>query len=258
MVNKPTGSCALQQQGRAALWGPQASKRGQASESASVAPSCGTAAGTPPQRPPKRTRSSNPTTALHAPPLQLHLVLDTSLAGDHVDVRAYASRALSLGDKALATEFVELPCEVLMGEAERVGRERPRAAGACGRLRCRAAAHGLQRHSWGPRIGVNVFACFGGCHPWHALAWSTSVGIRLKSSAKLRTPSPLNSQPACVWGPREGAAAGGRRGPGCEPRAPAAAAGHRAALRRGRRGEAWILCMWGTVFARRAVGFACA
>ena len=53
----------------------------------------------------------------------MHLVLDTSLAGDHVDVRAYASRALSLGDKALATEFVELPCEVLMGEAERVGRE---------------------------------------------------------------------------------------------------------------------------------------
>lgn len=51
----------------------------------------------------------------------IHLVLDTSLAGDHVDVRAYASRALSLGDKTLATEFVELPCEVLMGEAERVG-----------------------------------------------------------------------------------------------------------------------------------------
>lgn len=38
-------------------------------------------------------------------------------------MRAYASRTLALGDKALATEFVELPCEVLMGEAERVGRE---------------------------------------------------------------------------------------------------------------------------------------
>lgn len=51
----------------------------------------------------------------------IHLLVDTSLGGEHVDVRAYAGRALVLGDKALATEFVELPCEVLMGEAERVG-----------------------------------------------------------------------------------------------------------------------------------------
>ena len=33
------------------------------------------------------------------------------------------SRLLTLGDKVLATEFVEMPCEVLFGEAERVGGE---------------------------------------------------------------------------------------------------------------------------------------
>jgi hypothetical protein len=79
--------------------------------------------------------------------LQIHLVLDTSLAGEHVDVRAYASRALSLGDKALATEFVELPCEVLMGEAERVGRERPGgSAGGPSLLKC-----GLRKTAAGAR-----------------------------------------------------------------------------------------------------------
>ena len=51
----------------------------------------------------------------------VHLVVDTSLAGDHVDVKAYAGRSLGLSDKPLATEFVEVPCEALMGEAERVG-----------------------------------------------------------------------------------------------------------------------------------------
>jgi len=72
------------------------------------------------------TGACNPQPPSHAPkppPPQIHLVVDTGLTGDHVDVKAYASRGLSLGDKALATEFVELPCEVLMGEVERVGRE---------------------------------------------------------------------------------------------------------------------------------------
>lgn len=51
----------------------------------------------------------------------IHLVVDTTLVNKKFDIKAYVSRALSLGDKVLATEFVELPCEVLLGDVERVG-----------------------------------------------------------------------------------------------------------------------------------------
>lgn len=40
---------------------------------------------------------------------------------DKLKVQAYVSRSLTLGDKSLATEFVELPCDVLYGDVERVG-----------------------------------------------------------------------------------------------------------------------------------------
>lgn len=65
--------------------------------------------------------ASGASPAAAAGPGPVHLVVDTSLSGDRVDVKAYGGRGLSLGDKPLATEFVELPCDVLMGEAERVG-----------------------------------------------------------------------------------------------------------------------------------------
>lgn len=51
----------------------------------------------------------------------VHLVLDTALAGDHVGVSAYISRSLALGDKPLATEFVQVPCDVQYTEVEKVG-----------------------------------------------------------------------------------------------------------------------------------------
>lgn len=52
----------------------------------------------------------------------IHLLVDTTLSGGRFNIQAFMSRLLTLkGDKVLATEFVEMPCEVLFGEAERVG-----------------------------------------------------------------------------------------------------------------------------------------
>jgi hypothetical protein len=51
----------------------------------------------------------------------VHLVVDTSLTRERVGVAAYVSRVLALGDKALATEFVEVPCDVPYADVERVG-----------------------------------------------------------------------------------------------------------------------------------------
>ena len=53
--------------------------------------------------------------------LQIHLLVDTTLSDQKFNIQAFVSRLLTLGDKVLATEFVEMPCEVLFGEAERVG-----------------------------------------------------------------------------------------------------------------------------------------
>jgi hypothetical protein len=52
---------------------------------------------------------------------QVHLLIDTTLSESKFSIQAFMSRLLTLGDKVLATEFVEMPCEVLFGEAERVG-----------------------------------------------------------------------------------------------------------------------------------------
>jgi len=51
----------------------------------------------------------------------VHLRLDTSLEQDKLPVQTYISRNLALGDKAIAMEFLEVPCEVLYGDIERVG-----------------------------------------------------------------------------------------------------------------------------------------
>lgn len=51
----------------------------------------------------------------------VHLVVDTTLATKRFVVKAYVSRTLGLGDKHLATEFIEVPSEILYGEAQRVG-----------------------------------------------------------------------------------------------------------------------------------------
>lgn len=52
---------------------------------------------------------------------QVHVRLDTSLQEDKLKIQAFVSRSLTLGDKSLAMEFVELPCDVLYGDVERVG-----------------------------------------------------------------------------------------------------------------------------------------
>lgn len=69
--------------------------------------------------------------------LQVHLVVDTTLAKDKIATQAYVSRTLTLGDKALATEFVEVPCDVLFGAVEKVG-------GALSRS-CHKTRHCLQQ-----------------------------------------------------------------------------------------------------------------
>lgn len=52
----------------------------------------------------------------------VHLALDTSGGQDgHMGVRAFVSRALSIGGVELAREFLEVDCEVRSTEAERVG-----------------------------------------------------------------------------------------------------------------------------------------
>jgi translation initiation factor 3 subunit F len=54
-------------------------------------------------------------------PNPVHLALDTSGQGGRMGVRAFVSRALSIGGRELAREFLEVDCEVRGTEAERVG-----------------------------------------------------------------------------------------------------------------------------------------
>jgi translation initiation factor 3 subunit F len=56
-------------------------------------------------------------------PNSVHLQVDTTLSGGKFSIHAFMSRILSVGEKVLSTEFVEMPCEVLFGDAERVGVE---------------------------------------------------------------------------------------------------------------------------------------
>ncbi|MEW5296894.1 MAG: hypothetical protein WDW36_000141 [Sanguina aurantia] len=57
-----------------------------------------------------------------SPSSSVHILLDTTLSGKRSHgAQAFTSRLLSLGDKVLATEFVEVPLEVLYADIERVG-----------------------------------------------------------------------------------------------------------------------------------------
>lgn len=58
---------------------------------------------------------------MHHPFLQIHLLVDTTLAEKKFTIQAFQSRTLALGEKVLATEFVEVPCEVLFSDAEKIG-----------------------------------------------------------------------------------------------------------------------------------------
>ncbi len=49
------------------------------------------------------------------------MLVDTTLSDKKFSIHSFMSRQLSLGDKVLGTEFVEVPCEVLFNDAERVG-----------------------------------------------------------------------------------------------------------------------------------------
>lgn len=51
----------------------------------------------------------------------VHLVVDAALSTQRFVTKAYVSRTIGLGEKNLAAEFIEVPCEVLFGEAQRVG-----------------------------------------------------------------------------------------------------------------------------------------
>lgn len=51
----------------------------------------------------------------------IHLTVDTTLTDNQMRIATYVSRSLSLGDKQLATEFIEIPCQSRMIEAERIG-----------------------------------------------------------------------------------------------------------------------------------------
>lgn len=54
----------------------------------------------------------------------VHLTLDTELAGRGGElVRTYISRPVKLGENSLATEFVEIPNDVVMADTELIGME---------------------------------------------------------------------------------------------------------------------------------------
>ncbi|KXZ52608.1 hypothetical protein GPECTOR_9g653 [Gonium pectorale] len=53
----------------------------------------------------------------------VHLVVDTTLKDNKFSIKAYLSRPLAFGDKQLATEFVQLPCDTIVSDIERVGAE---------------------------------------------------------------------------------------------------------------------------------------
>jgi translation initiation factor 3 subunit F len=50
----------------------------------------------------------------------IHLKVDTNLTGNSFQVKAYGSKPLGLGDKTLASEFIEMPTEVLFGDADKL------------------------------------------------------------------------------------------------------------------------------------------
>lgn len=53
-------------------------------------------------------------------PNPVHLILDTSLHQEQMNVKAFVSRVLTIQGNPLAREFQEVPCEVKASDAERV------------------------------------------------------------------------------------------------------------------------------------------
>jgi len=51
----------------------------------------------------------------------VHLTVDTSFLNEQATIKAYVSTTLSLGDRQLAAQFHEIPLDLRMVEAERVG-----------------------------------------------------------------------------------------------------------------------------------------
>lgn len=51
----------------------------------------------------------------------VHLTVDTGFTNGEATIKAYVSVNLSLGDRQLATQFQEIPLDLRMVEAERVG-----------------------------------------------------------------------------------------------------------------------------------------
>lgn len=51
----------------------------------------------------------------------VHLTVDTGFTNGEASIKAYVSINLSLGDRQLAAQFHEIPVELQMAEAERIG-----------------------------------------------------------------------------------------------------------------------------------------
>lgn len=54
-------------------------------------------------------------------PNPVHLTVDTGFSNGEGTIKAYVSKHLSLGDLQLAAQFQEIPLDLRMVEAERVG-----------------------------------------------------------------------------------------------------------------------------------------
>lgn len=53
--------------------------------------------------------------------MQVHLTVDTSLQDNKLAINVYVARILSLGGRALATEFQAVDYEVLTADLEKFG-----------------------------------------------------------------------------------------------------------------------------------------
>ncbi|KAI4299440.1 hypothetical protein L6164_032901 [Bauhinia variegata] len=54
-------------------------------------------------------------------PSPIHLTVDTGFTNEETTIRAYVSNNLSLGDRQIAAQFQEIPLDLRMAEAERIG-----------------------------------------------------------------------------------------------------------------------------------------
>lgn len=55
--------------------------------------------------------------------LKVYLVVDTSLDREELAITAHVSRPVQLKGRHVATEFVEVDCQIQMEEAEKIGCE---------------------------------------------------------------------------------------------------------------------------------------